>query len=65
MRSAWKKQKFQNTHIAQIRDPLSECELFAVQPFFRNTLIRIALDLCATIRCFAHIGHSDRFAEAF
>ena len=66
MRSAWIKQNFQSTHIAQIRDPLSQYELFAVQPYFRNTMIRIALDLRRDDpACFAHIGHFDRFAGEF
>ena len=66
MRSAWIKQKFQGTHIAQIRDALSQYESFGVQPYFRNTMIKIALDLRRdNPACFAHIGHFDRFAEAF
>ena len=66
MRSAWIKQKFLSTHIAQIRDPLSQYESFTVQPYFRNTMIKIAFDLRRNNpACFTHIVHFDRFAESF
>jgi hypothetical protein len=66
MRSAWIKQNFLGTHIAQIRDPLSQYESFTVQPYFRNTMIKIALDLRRNNpACFTHIVHFDRFAASF
>ena len=65
MRSAWIRKNFPGTHVAQIRDPLPQWDSFSIQPFFRNTLIKIALDLRRTCpACFSHIPNFDRFAEA-
>ena len=66
MRSAWIKQNFLGTHIAQIRDPLSQYESFNVLPYFKNAMIKIALDLQRNHpACFTHIPRFDRFAAAF
>lgn len=66
MRSAWIKKQFNGTHIAQIREPVSQYNSFDVQPYFRTTMIKTALDLRrSSPRCFAHIPNFDRFAAAF
>jgi hypothetical protein len=66
MRSAWIKRQFKGTHVAQIREPLSQYRSFGVLPYFRTTMIKTALDLWRTNpRCFSHIPNFDRFAAAF
>jgi len=66
MRSAWIKKQFNGTNIAQIREPVSQYNSFEVLPYFRTTMIKIALDIWrASPRCFAHIPNFDRFAAAF
>lgn len=66
MRSAWIRRNFIGTHIAQVRDPLAQWESFSIQPFFRNTMIKIAFDLRRSHPAYlSHIPNFDRFAAAF
>jgi hypothetical protein len=65
LRSAWIRKNFVGTHVAQIRDPLSQWESFNIVPYFRNTMIKIALDLRHNHpACFSHLPNFDRFAAA-
>ena len=66
MRSAWIRKNFAGKHIAQIREPLPQWESFDVLPYFRNTMIKVALDLRENCPAyFDHIPNFNRFAAAF
>jgi hypothetical protein len=66
MRSVWIRRNFSGSHIAQIRDPLAQYESFKVQPYFRTTMVRIALDLRRSHPgCFSHVPNVERFGAAF
>jgi hypothetical protein len=66
MRSAWIRKNFAGKHIAQIRAPLPQWESFDVLPYFRNTMITVALDLRENCPAyFDHIPNFNRFAAAF
>jgi len=66
IRSAWIKKNFGGSHVGQVRDASAQYESFGVLPYFRNTMITIALDLWRNHPgCFTHIPNFERFAAAF
>jgi hypothetical protein len=64
MRSAWIKKAFGGVHIAQIRNPLDQWASFRVEPYFRDKMLIIALNLRKLHpAAFAHIEAFERFAR--
>ena len=64
MRSAWMKRNFGGAHVAQIRNPVDQWASFGVEPYFRDTLLIIALKLRKQHpQAFMHIDTFERFAE--
>lgn len=63
MRSAWMRNTFGGTHIAQIRNPADQWASFHVEPYFRDKMLLIALNLRRQRpAAFAHIETFERFA---
>jgi hypothetical protein len=64
MRSAWIKKAFGGTHVAQIRNPADQWASFHVEPYFRDKMLAIALNLRQLHpAAFAHIEAFERFAR--
>src|SRR5262249_9526968 len=64
MRSAWMKKTFGGVHIAQIRNPADQWLSFKIEPYFRNKMLIIALNLRKVHpSAFVHIETFERFAR--
>jgi hypothetical protein len=64
MRSAWMKENFGGTHIAQIRNPADQWSSFGVTPYFTERLITIGLKLRNLHPlAFVHITPFERLAR--